>query len=183
MINGLTHVPPCRVTLVISQYEKSTTIYYTLRAYSRDRFELHKIDSGFTKAERVNGAWQGISAGGCTNYPQTHRNNPKYRLTVGPRARSTLLIELRAPKVYQVGFEVTTVSCADPQVTANFVKQGSGVYRSGYSMLELENLPAGVYVIVPTTFMPGQEGPFIMDIKCSTGIKIEEITAREDTQS
>ncbi|XP_055694259.1 calpain-7-like [Lutzomyia longipalpis] len=167
------------VTLAISQYEKSTTIYYTLRAYSRDRFELHKLDSGFTKAEKINGAWEGSTAGGCSNYPQTFGKNPKFRLTVGPRPKSTLLIELRAPKIYQVGFEVTTVSCDDPEVTASFIKQGSGVYRSGYCMLELENLPAGVYTVVPTTFLPGQEGPFILDIKCSTGVKIEEITSRE----
>ncbi|GAB0097193.1 calpain-7 [Sergentomyia squamirostris] len=167
------------ITLVISQYEKSTTIYYTLRAYSRDRFELHKMDSGFTKFEKVNGTWQGENAGGCSNYPETHKNNPKYRLTVGPKAKSTLLIELRAPKIYQVGFEVITVSCADPQVTASFIKQSSGVYRSGYCMLELENLPAGVYTVIPTTFLPAQEGPFIMDIKCSTGVKIEEVTREE----
>lgn len=163
-----------RITLVISQYEKTTTIFYTLRAYSRQKFEFHKIESGFTKKEEISGKWQGVTAGGCPNYPATYKNNPKFRITVGPRSKSTLLIELRAPKVYQVGFELANISTADPETS--FEAVSTGVYRSGYCMLELEHLPAGNYVIVPATYVPAQEGPFFITLKSTTGVRIEEIT-------
>lgn len=169
-------LPTLSITLVISQYEKTTTIYYTLRGYSRDKFELHKIESGFTKKQEISGKWQGITAGGCPNYPVTYKNNPKIRLTVGSRARATVLIELRAPKLYQVGFEVTKLSTSDTQVT--FEPMSTGVYRSGYCMLEIESMPAGSYLIVPATFAPGLEGPFFITVKSAQNIiKLEDVTS------
>lgn len=36
-----------KYTLVVSQYEKSQTIYYTLRAYATCPFSLKKIQDGF----------------------------------------------------------------------------------------------------------------------------------------
>ena len=38
---------------------------------------------------------------------------------------------------------------------------------SGFVVLDLEDVPAGTYNIVPSTFMPNQEGPFILMVKAS----------------
>lgn len=160
-----------RITLAISQYEKSTTIYFTLRAYSRDKFELHQIDSGLVRKLEVSGQWKGLTAGGCPNYPLTYQNNPKYKLTLGssPKARATVSIELRGPKVYQVGFEVTPLS-------GEAEKRSSGSYRSGYCAMEVEAMAPGTYLIIPTTFLPSQESPFFLTVKSQNGIKLEEVT-------
>lgn len=158
--------------MAISQYEKSTTIYFTLRAYSRDKFELHKIDSGFVKKEEMSGQWKGITAGGCPNNALTYRNNPKFKLTLGPKPKAPLLVELRAPKVYQVGFEITKLTGPE-----RFETLSSGSYRSGYCMLEVESMPSGTYLIIPATYVPHQEGPFFLTIKSGNGFKIEEVTA------
>lgn len=40
-------------TLVISQYEKSVTIYYTLRAYGLGPFSLDKIHDPFRNTKKV----------------------------------------------------------------------------------------------------------------------------------
>lgn len=40
-------------TLVISQYEKTATIYYTLRAYCRDKFELVPLPSTYPSMQKV----------------------------------------------------------------------------------------------------------------------------------
>lgn len=164
---------PFRITLAISQYEKSTTIYFTLRAYSRDKFELQKIDSGFVRKEEVVGEWKGITAGGCANYQLTHKNNPKFKLTVGtvPKHQPTLSVELRGPKVYQVGFEITQLTGGE-----RFQKMSSGTYRSGYCALEIDSIPPGTYLIIPTTFLPGQESTFFLTTKSQNGIKIEQVT-------
>lgn len=159
--------------MAISQYEKSATIFFTLRAYSRDKFELQRLDSGFVKKEELSSQWKGITAGGCANNPATHVNNPKIKLTVGttPRHRPTISIELRGPKVYQVGFEVTQLSGVE-----KLDKMSSGTYRSGYCYLEIRETPPGTYLIVPTTFLPGQESPFFVTVKSHNGIRLEEVT-------
>lgn len=156
----------------MSQYEKTATIYYTLRAYSRHPFELKQIEHSFVGKQTINGEWKGSTAGGCQNHPTTYRQNPKYVLTLGPKDLSNLVIELRGPKVYQVGIEVIIVSLDDPNVTAPFVSKTSGSYRSGYCVLDMDDMPAGTYHIIPSTFLPGQESPFILSVKSTTNITI-----------
>jgi len=40
-------------------------------------------------------------------------------------------------------------------------------FRPGFVVLDLEDVPAGTYNVVPSTFMPNQEGPFILTVKAS----------------
>lgn len=158
----------------MSQYEKTATIYYSLRAYCRDPFELKKLEILNLGNKSINGEWTGQNAGGCQNH-STYRNNPKYSLQLGPRDPAQLIVELRGPKVYQVGLEVIVSSLVDSTVTAPFVSKVTGSYRSGYCVLDLEKLPAGTYHIIPSTYLPGQESPFILNIRASTGIIVERI--------
>lgn len=159
--------------MVIAQYEKSKTIYFTLRAYSRDKFELEKIDSRPSKRLEIRGQWESSTAGGCANFPLTHKLNPKFKLTITNKRNQNhcIAIELRGPKVYQVGFEVTQMTGVDP-----FEKVSSGNYRSGYCALEILNIPTGTYIIVPSTFEPGQTGPFFLSIKSHEEVKLEKLT-------
>lgn len=159
----------------MSQYEKTTTIYYTLRAYSRNPFEFKAIPSAYVGRQTVNGEWKGSQAGGCQNHPLTYRTNPKFSLKLGPKDFSNLVIELRGPKVYQVGFEIKVQSLDDPSVTAPFVSKTTGSYRSGYCVLDLNDMPAGTYIIIPSTYLPGQESPFILSVKATTQVSVEPI--------
>lgn len=77
--------------------------------------------------------------------------------------------------MYQVGFELTVVSLDDPNITAPFVSRTTGSYRSGYCVLDLNDMPAGTYHLMPSTYLPGQESPFILNIKATTNISIELI--------
>lgn len=162
--------------MVVSQHEKTATIYYSLRAYSRSPFEFRAIPSQFIGRETVNGEWKGHRAGGCQNHQTTYRNNPRYSLKLGPKEPSNLVIELRGPKVYQVGFELVVVSLDDPNITAPFVSKSTGSYRSGYCVLDLNEMPAGTYHLIPSTFLPGQESPFILNVKATTNISVELVT-------
>lgn len=49
----LSEASPRYFTLVVSQYEKMNTIYYTLRAYSTCPFSLEKFPNYFKYAEKV----------------------------------------------------------------------------------------------------------------------------------
>ncbi|KAM4600546.1 calpain-7 isoform 1-T1 [Polymixia lowei] len=160
-------------TLVVSQYEKQNTINYTLRVYSGCKFSFSKIPTPFTHTKRVNGQWKGLSAGGCGNYKDSYKHNPIYQLNLerpGP-----LLIELRGSRQYSVGFEVVTVSTVGEPGPAGFQKRSSGDYRCGFCYLELDYVPAGIYNVTPTTFLPKQEGPFFLDFASTTPPKVSQL--------
>ncbi|KAI9565626.1 hypothetical protein GHT06_009418 [Daphnia sinensis] len=164
-----------RYTLVISQYEKSNTINYSLRVYSTCPFELKKITKPYKYKDEVkNDCWKGVTAGGCTNNPLTYPKNPKYQFTLDKT--SDLLIDLKGPKQFLIGFDVLCISLAENDSQAGaFTKKSSGAFRSGFVILELENVPAGLYHIVPSTFYPGQEGPFFLTIQSPYPIKLKKI--------
>ncbi|KAJ8943276.1 hypothetical protein NQ318_017294 [Aromia moschata] len=165
-----------RFTVVVSQYEKSTTIYYTLRAYATCPFTLTKIKDPYVYEKQVTGEWKGPTAGGCPNHPSTYPNNPKFRMEIDSGSNNNqLLIELKGPKQYQLGVEATIQQVNDETVTAPFRSRSSGTYRSGYVILELENIPSGVLRLIPSTFHPNQEGPFILVVKSSAPVQISRI--------
>ncbi|XP_018325822.1 calpain-7 [Agrilus planipennis] len=162
-----------KYTLVVSQYEKTQTIFYTIRAYSTCPFTLSKIEDPYVHTKEVTGEWKGVTAGGCGNHQSTYKNNPMYRVEIeGVRSDNEILIELKGPKQYQIGFDVTIASVNDTTVTAPFKTTTSGPFRSGFVVLELNNIPCGVLNIVPSTFLPGQEGPFILTVKSRLPLQI-----------
>lgn len=162
-----------RYTLVVSQYEKSRTIYYSLRAYATCPFALNKLEP-YPHLTTLKGEWSGRNAGGSENHPQTYPHNPKFVLTIPDSVTpSGMVVELRGPKQYNIGIDVTVESLTDPTVTAPFRKESSGAYRSGFAVLDLPSLPAGRYVLTLSTFYPAQEGPFIINIRSTCKLTYE----------
>ncbi|KAK7109473.1 calpain-7-like [Littorina saxatilis] len=157
-------------TLVISQYEKNNTIHYTLRVYATCEFSLTRfIDPYKTQYDKkIVGEWKGPTAGGCANNRETYTKNPLYQVKIDNNSTDNhLMIELRGPKQYSVGFEVITVSENVPNASGAFKKVTSGDFRPGFCVLQLSNISGGVYNIRCCTFRPGKEGPFFLDISCS----------------
>ncbi|KAF3827125.1 hypothetical protein GH733_002611 [Mirounga leonina] len=76
---------------------------------------------------------------------------------------------------YSVGFEVVTVSTVGDPGPHGFQRKSSGDYRCGFCYLELENIPAGIYNIIPSTFLPKQEGPFFLDFNSIIPIKTTQL--------
>ncbi len=92
---------PTTYTLVISQYEKYNSIYYTLRTYSTQPFRLDELTEPYNSkySKRVTGNWTKATAGGCLNYHQTYKNNPLFQLTLAnSSAENCLKIELKGPQ-------------------------------------------------------------------------------------
>lgn len=160
-------------TLVVSQYEKQNTIHYTIRVYSVSKFTFSKIPAPYTLSKRVNGQWKGQSAGGCGNYKESYKNNPIYQFQL--EKTGPMLIELRGPRQYSVGFDVMTVSAVGDPGSSGFQKKSSGDYRCGFTYLEMDSMPSGVYNVIPTTFLPKQEGPFFLDFNSTVALKISQL--------
>lgn len=161
------------MTLVVSQYEKSTTIDFTIRIYSTLPFTLKRIGDPFKYEQKItNAKWQGQSAGGCMNNRPTYNNNPRFQFKV--ESDCTIFVELKAPKEFQIGFDVVCVIANDPKSPRYFKMKQSGSYRSGFVVNTLD-ITAGTYDIVPSTFFPGQEAAFLMTVRCTIPIKISRL--------
>ncbi|CAB3367395.1 Hypothetical predicted protein [Cloeon dipterum] len=116
-----------KINLVVSQYEKTTTIYYTLRAYSTIPFTLRKIGSSFEYKKEISGEWKAGTAGGCRNHKTTFLTNPRYQLNLS--SVCNLLINLKGPKQYPIGFEVLCVVSSDQNSPGAFTTKSSGDFR------------------------------------------------------
>ncbi|KAF6774821.1 hypothetical protein AHF37_06098 [Paragonimus kellicotti] len=152
--------------LVVSQFEKNNTIYYTLRVYSTAPFTLSKLIDPYKIEKQITGQWKGVSAGGCRNHPDTYDNNPCYQITIPNNdADNQLLIEMRGPKDYAIGCELIKVSATNPNAPNPMERKSSGNYRRGYVVLEQAGLSGGTYNLIVSTYNQNQEGPFILNIK------------------
>ncbi|XP_059165867.1 calpain-7-like [Physella acuta] len=175
LVEGATRDP---YTLVISQYEKNNTTHYTLRVYSTCEFSLTRFPDPYKKQfdKKVTGHWKGKTAGGCANNPTTYTNNPLYQVQIdNTTVDNHLMIELLGPKQYSVGFEVTCVSENVSNAAGAFKRVTSGDFRPGYCVLQLSNIPGGVYNIRPCTFQAGNEGPFFLELSCSTSYTLNQL--------
>lgn len=60
----------------------------------------------------------------------THFNNPRYQLVIdSPSNNNSLLIVLKGPKEYQIGFDVVTTTLNDPEASTAFQTTSSGAFR------------------------------------------------------
>ncbi|KAK6617934.1 hypothetical protein RUM43_014163 [Polyplax serrata] len=163
-------------TLVISQYEKMHNIYYTLRAYSTLPFTLNHIDSNWNFCQEITGQWSGASAGGCANYTTTYGSNPCYQFKLeSNHNNNSLLVVLKGPRQYQIGFDIEYISGQEETINGAFGRKSSGPYRSGFVVLELGTVPGGIYRVTPSTYYPGSEGPFILTVKSTSAITLTQI--------
>lgn len=76
----------------------------------------------------MTGKWSGLTAGGCPNHPETHKNNPIYQVRVS-EDMPVLRVQLKAPKEVHVGFEVVCVEARNTEAKGYFRKKSSGIYR------------------------------------------------------
>ncbi|KAH7729909.1 calpain [Aphelenchoides avenae] len=161
-----------KYTLVVAQYEKSTTINYTLRVYSSTDFECDKVKVPYKVNKKEAGEWKGKTAGGCSNGPSVGEN-PLYHISLDNGSdENALFVDLRGPKQFSVGVDLWQVSSFRNKP---FDKKDSGAFRPGYTIMQADKVPAGTYALRPMTFLPGQEGPFILRVDCSCGFKLKRV--------
>ena len=92
---------PLMYTLVVSQYEKYNSIYFTLRAYCTMPFQMNELKEPYNPkyTKKLSGQWKGITAGGCSNNQETYMKNPVYQIVLNNNDSSNYLkIELKGPQ-------------------------------------------------------------------------------------
>ncbi|KAM8939755.1 calpain-1 catalytic subunit [Pelodytes ibericus] len=169
-----------------------------------------------------NGSWRkGSTAGGCRNYPATFWINPQFKIKLneeddsddyGREKGCTFLLALMQKnrrKEKRFGKDMETIGFAVYEVPREFVGQSAvhlkrDFFLSNASRARSEQfinlrevstrhrLPAGEYIVVPSTFEPNVEGDFVvrffsenkhgaveMDDKISANLPTEEELTEE----
>lgn len=65
------------------------------------------------------------------------------------------------------------MKCLICLITAPFIAKTTETYRSGFCVIDLDNLPAGKYFIRTSTYLPNQEGPFFLKLKSTSKVQVE----------
>jgi len=123
----------------------------------------------------MKGYWDGVEAGGCFNFPQTWKNNPQYGIILKKASNVAISLVQEDPriitikhKIYAIGFAVFKSKDATKRKAACYANELVDRAPKTYApfreaMLEV-NLEPGHYVIVPTTFNPGEQARFHLTV-------------------
>uniref|UniRef100_A0A803W299 Calpain-2 catalytic subunit n=1 Tax=Ficedula albicollis TaxID=59894 RepID=A0A803W299_FICAL len=155
----------------------------TLASDSYKKWSLLKLD----------GSWRrGATAGGCRNYPNTFWTNPQYLIRLeeededpdDPEGGCTFLIGLiqkHRRKQRRMGEDMHTIGFAIYEVPPEFsgqtnihlsknffltnkAREKSNTFINLREVLNRFKLPAGEYIIVPSTFEPNKNGDFCLRV-------------------
>ena len=164
-------------TIVVSQYEKTRDLSFTLDVFSMAPFKLQPLPRTFGREIMVQGEWRKASlprdpgsAGGSAR-KSTFMHNPQWCLNLKKASRAGLRIRLRAPKGIFVNVRLmrsggTRVS--DTSVPSDVVKEllTSGDYREGFCYAETNQaIHPGKYTLIVSTWKAHQHGPYLLFVE------------------
>mmetsp|Transcript_34635 Transcript_34635/g.114109 ORF Transcript_34635/g.114109 Transcript_34635/m.114109 type:complete len:546 (-) Transcript_34635:104-1741(-) len=166
---------PQQLTLALAQYKPTDSqVDFSLDVYAQAPFTLRPIAPPEPTASRLTGAWSGRTAGGSSNH-DSYVDNPRFLLEL-PFAASPVLelaaVGLRGggskPEDVQLGLALSPEAPTEqPAGDARKWPLRSGDYRPGGCRLAAASLPAGRWLVVPSTFTPGTECGF--ELRASAG--------------
>jgi len=151
-------------TVVIAQHGLPLPKYsFTLSFFSRQSLHVETATDRLSHCTSQNGAWTCRTAGGNAS-ASTYPLNPQYSITVPSTTSMTLILEtdqeelaVHVKMVWANGERVSNVTSRD-------IVGGSGDYRRGCAFASLNNVAAGKYTIVCSTFEAGQTGKFTLRV-------------------
>ncbi|KAI7867268.1 hypothetical protein BDF14DRAFT_699957 [Spinellus fusiger] len=165
-------------TIVVSQHEKSRSLYFSLRAYSLAPIQLTEVPMLYSIEKKVYGEWTEQTAGGNASHA-SFLHNPQWKVTV-PAPQSTrgsngFLLMLEAPKSFAVHLQVIEGGNRVSSVSTREIVVDSGPYRHGFSYCILECLQATSYTVIASTFEPELLGQFILTVASNTQLQVDSI--------
>uniref|UniRef100_A0A8B9TTB2 Calpain-2 catalytic subunit n=1 Tax=Anas platyrhynchos TaxID=8839 RepID=A0A8B9TTB2_ANAPL len=125
---------------------------------------------------KLDGNWRrGATAGGCRNYPNTFWTNPQYLIKLeeededpdDPERGCTFLIGLiqkHRRKAEEDGRGYTNIHLSKNFFLTNKAREKSNTFINLREVLNRFKLPAGEYIIVPSTFEPNKNGDFCLRV-------------------
>uniref|UniRef100_A0A3P9D4C1 Calpain-5 n=1 Tax=Maylandia zebra TaxID=106582 RepID=A0A3P9D4C1_9CICH len=146
---------------------------------------------------KVNGVWKveldkRSRCGGCINHRDTFLHNPQFMFEVRAKEEEVLIcLQQEDRRMWRkngkgenlpIGFEVLKVEvnrCSRVQCVVE--QAASSIYMDSRSVTLRGTLTLGRYVVLPTTFLPGVTGCFLLRLFAHSRIRLREL--REDLPS
>ena len=169
--------PSTSYTVVVAQHGLPLPKYsFTLSFFSRTQLTIGPALEGLSHCSTHKGAWTVRTAGGnasAASYP----TNPQFSISVSAMTNILLILEtdqeelaVHVKMVWAGGQRVTTLTAKD-------IVGESGDYRRGCALASLQNVDAGKYTIVCSTFEAGQKGNFTLRVGSMVPCKVEPVLA------
>lgn len=145
---------------------------------SRDEPSLH--NKNMWQMRLYQGYWQkGVSAGGCRNNLDTFHINPQLHLLLSEMEEVIVSLNqhsIMEPKV--IGFTAYSLPKSSTEsIGKAFYKKNKSLINSQYTNSRQVShrcqLEQGGYLILPTTFEPGQESGFTLRVYSSKPLKLK----------
>ncbi|KAL5354635.1 cysteine protease [Pseudogymnoascus australis] len=174
-LSKLSLPPKSRYTIVVAHQDLPLPKYtFTLSAYSKSPLTLSTAPNRHPHITSTAGAWTPKTAGGNASSP-TYPSNPQFKLHVpSPSSMSIVLsasphdLAVHVKLVWGRGHRVTAVTSQD-------IVGESGSYRRSCALANLENVAAGDYTIVCSTFESGQTGRFTLRVESTTACSLTPV--------
>ena len=167
--------PLSKFTIVISQQSLLRTRHtFTLSALSSAAVELALAQSQYMHTWTQEGRWTALSAGGNAG-SSLYYTNPQYRIEIFDKSSIAIVLEstsaslpVHVKLVWAAGEIVRSITTKD-------ILGDSGEHTIDLALLETEDIPAGRYTLVCSTFEKGQVGEFKIHVFATAKFDIQRI--------
>lgn len=171
------------LSLVLSQYQKSHDLSYTLSCYCTVPFELGKPTKDPEHITEINSQWTRESAGGPPSSP-TFGMNPMWAIQIPPEVLgssqdgSFLQLSCTTTRSIAVNLMLVRVDRLGTRVRRlnNEPLIDTGDYRHSFVATNLRCVPSGSYTLVVSSYYPGQTGTFTIKVLSTSKVDVKAIT-------
>ncbi|KAJ1722853.1 cysteine protease [Coemansia erecta] len=168
--------PGSSYTLVVAQRNKTKTLYFTLRVFCDAPLQMAAAPTPAFK-EIIQNQWGSSSAGGNTASSR-YLDNPQYRLKVGNGSSSVRfsgMLTLEAAQKYPVNLRIFRTGFLVTRVLEVNTVANSGKYRTQFCSCSLDDIEAGSYTVVVSTFEPFMFSRFKLSVELDTEFTLTPI--------
>lgn len=147
---------------------------FTLSAFSLDSVSLVEAQAKYTHTVLQHGVWTNLTAGGNASSSSYHIN-PQFSLRLAVTSNVAMLLEnssecypVHVKLVWANGKQIGSIKTRD-------IVGDSGEYRKGYAFAEIQDVQAGMYTIVCSTFEQGQLGRFTLRVSSMSACAVNRL--------
>lgn len=147
---------------------------FTISAFSNSPIVVSDAKPRYSYGNCVGGAWTKETGGG-TPHSSTYFDNPQYTISVPYKTKISILLETSD---VQLNVNVKLLHSNGKRLNRMGQKDiivDSKEYRPSCCLAESEELDAGIYTIICSTFEPNQLGTFTLRVDSSQPTKVQPL--------
>ena len=168
------------LNFVLSQYQKTRDIPYTLSIFATEDFTLSRPPKDLAHCVEVTSGWTERTAGGrYSKNNDAFTTNPQFAVQI-PAGGTTVELRLSTSKTASVNGMLIPVQKFGQDVSqaTGLAVLDTGKYRHGFVCSGTrQHIQGGSYVLVVSNFNGGQQAVFQIKLCSSAKIKLREIAS------